>query len=127
MKIIIDGNDGTGKTSLVKSLNELGFNAIDRGIMTKMTDGYQPSLDDVKDCIFILLDVSIQESQKRLLKAGKDINEKYHNLADLSFYRSRFFHSFFDLKKLTPYVYLIDNSNTLESTLTKVKQLAESY
>jgi thymidylate kinase len=123
LKIIIDGNDGTGKTSLVKALNELGLNAVDRGILTKMTDGYDPSLEDVKNCLFVLLDVPIVESQRRLLEAGKDINEKYHNLADLSFYRSRFLQSFTALKRLTKHTCLIDNTESIQSAIEKITGL----
>ena len=39
MKIVLDGNDGTGKSTLARKLQELGFTDVkDRGIPTKMTD-----------------------------------------------------------------------------------------
>lgn len=38
MIIVIDGNDGTGKSTLVEKLRKDGYNVQDRGIPTKLTD-----------------------------------------------------------------------------------------
>lgn len=88
MRIEIDGNDGTGKTSLVQLLSELGIKAQDRGLITKKTDNPETPLE--KDTLYIILDASVETCQQRLLKAGKNLDEKYHTEDDLRFYRDRF-------------------------------------
>lgn len=88
MKIVVDGNDGTGKTTLVKSLREIGYNVDDRGIPTEMTDD-----DDIKgdaNHFYIILDCDVEISQARLKLAGKELSEKYHTKEDLRYYRQRF-------------------------------------
>src|SRR3989339_216044 len=88
MKIIIDGNDGVGKSTLVLSLKDLGYEVSDRGLPTIMTD--DPNTELKQNEIYIILDVSVEISQKRLLEAGKDLNERYHCLDDLKYYREKF-------------------------------------
>lgn len=88
MKIVIDGNDGTGKSTLVKELKKLGHDACDRGIPTKMTDDF--SLKLAEDEFYVILDASIAICQQRLQKAGKSLEEQYHNKKDLEKYRKRF-------------------------------------
>jgi len=88
MKIVIDGNDGTGKSTLVKELKKLGYDVSDRGIPTKMTDN--PSLKLAKDEFYVILDAPITVCQQRLQKAGKNLEEPYHNKNDLQRYWKRF-------------------------------------
>jgi predicted ATPase len=47
VRLVVDGNDGTGKSTLVEALRLRGFAAADRGIPTKMTDdrGIRPPDD----------------------------------------------------------------------------------
>ena len=90
MKFIIDGNDGTGKTTLINGLRKFGVTAelADRGLPTKMTD--DPTLEPSDDEFYFILDVDVETSRARLAEAGKDLNEKYHTVEDLTFYRKRF-------------------------------------
>ncbi|MBI5153491.1 MAG: hypothetical protein HZA36_03480 [Parcubacteria group bacterium] len=90
MKVIVDGNDGTGKTTLVCALKKKGYHAYDRGIPTTLT-----MLDDIPfeiptDEIYIILDVPVEVSQERLLRAGKSLNQPFHTIRDLTYYRRRF-------------------------------------
>ncbi|MBI3632485.1 MAG: hypothetical protein HY225_03490 [Candidatus Vogelbacteria bacterium] len=88
LMIVVDGNDGTGKTSLVVGLNGSGYKAQDRGIPTKMTD--DPAVKPKDDEYYIILDASVDICQERLASAGKDLTEKYHTVADLIKYRELF-------------------------------------
>lgn len=94
MNIIIDGNDGCGKSTVIKHLVTAGYkNVIDRGLPTYLTDNLRDiSVHNNKptnDC-FIILDCTAETSQKRLLMANKSLNEKYHTRKDLLKYRSLF-------------------------------------
>ena len=88
MKLVVDGNDGTGKSTLVGMLRQLGYEVSDRGIPTKMTDDNSITASDEE--FYFILDVPVEVSQARLLKAGRDLKERYHTLEDLVFYRERF-------------------------------------
>lgn len=88
MKIIVDGNDGLGKSTLVKALLERGIHASDRGIPTKMTDN--PNIVALDGEFYLILDAPIEISRARLEQAGKDLTERYHTVDDLRFYRDRF-------------------------------------
>ena len=89
--IVIDGNDGTGKSTAVDKLRKMGWNVKDRGQATKLTDDAFADLP-AKNEINIILDVPVEISQQRLLKAGKSLNEPYHNEVDLRHYREEFLH-----------------------------------
>lgn len=86
--IVIDGNDGTGKTTLADALTELGFRVSDRGLPTKMTEGMSSGGDP--DEIYLILDADPQVSLSRLAAAGRDMTEKYHTIHSLHDYRNRF-------------------------------------
>jgi len=86
--IEIDGNDGTGKTTLVSLLKKYGIHAIDRGKMTKATDN--PELLPEKGSCYILLNAPVKTCQQRLLAAGKSLDEPYHCEEDLVYYEKRF-------------------------------------
>ncbi len=88
MRVEIDGNDGTGKTTLVAALREAGVHVSDRGKMTLATDN--PNLRPEESVIYILLDCPVRVSRARLEAAGKSLEEKYHTVQDLTFYRKRF-------------------------------------
>ncbi|MBI2473496.1 hypothetical protein HYV70_03020 [Candidatus Uhrbacteria bacterium] len=88
MKIVIDGNDGTGKSTIVALLREQGYDVQDRGIPTKMTDN--ESVAPQEDEFYLILDVPVELSRARLAKAGRNLNEKYHTVEDLTHYRERF-------------------------------------
>lgn len=88
MKIIVDGNDGTGKSTLVSRLLGAGYTVADRGLPTKMTD--QDTLTENSDEFYLILDASVSTSRHRLQLAGRNLNEKYHTVEDLTHYRRRF-------------------------------------
>jgi len=88
MRVVVDGNDGLGKSTLVAALRQLGYEVSDRGLPTKMTD--DPSLAENKDEFYLILDAPVEVSRQRLAQAGKDLNERYHTVEDLTYYRQRF-------------------------------------
>jgi ATP phosphoribosyltransferase len=87
--IIVDGNDGTGKTTLVASLAAMGYEVRDRGLPTKATvDGMPDTIPE--DEVYIILDVPEELSRARLEKSGKDLNEYWHTPEALTLYRAKF-------------------------------------
>lgn len=115
LKVIIDGNDGLGKSTLAQSLTQLGFQVKDRGIPSLMTDDESVVCRD--DEIYVILDAPIEISRTRLAQAGKNLNEKYHTIEDLTYYRQRFKDI---LSKLEPNVIVIDASESSENVLNSV-------
>ena len=86
--VVVDGNDGTGKSTLVTALRAYGYTVLDRGIPTKMTDDDVLNGNDRE--VYLILDAPIEVSRERLARAGRDLTEKYHTLEDLAYYRERF-------------------------------------
>lgn len=93
MKIVeIDGNDGVGKTFIINELSKK-FNKgdvifRDRGQLTKATDSDIFIKED--NVIYILLDCDENISQNRIKERGDSIEEKYHTMEDLKYYRKKF-------------------------------------
>jgi len=95
--IVVDGNDGTGKSTLVASLRALGYEVADRGLPTKLTDAVGPNLERAMETddratgeLYVILDAPVEVSRARLAAANRDLDEKYHTVADLTYYRDRF-------------------------------------
>jgi non-canonical purine NTP pyrophosphatase (RdgB/HAM1 family) len=109
--IVVDGNDGTGKSTLAADLRALGFTVKDRGVPTKMTD--DPSVKGVPNEIYLVLDAPIEVCQARLRQAGKSLEEKYHTKEDLEHYRARFA----DVVKKLANAHAIDAAGTREAVL----------
>ncbi|GAB4193335.1 MAG: hypothetical protein OHK0022_08060 [Roseiflexaceae bacterium] len=88
MIVCIDGNDGTGKTSLIALLRQHrpGITFQDRGRPTAMTDGGDAAPAD----LYLILTASVATCRKRLAAAGKSLDERYHTEADLRHYEQRF-------------------------------------
>jgi thymidylate kinase len=122
MIIILDGNDGVGKSTLFAALKSRGYDVIDRGLPTKMTDNpaLRPGPEHAGE-VYCILDVPVEVSRHRLAAAGKDLNEKYHTIEDLTHYRRRYQ----EVAEILG-VPLIDSSGTQEETLAKVETYLES-
>ncbi len=98
--VFVDGNDGTGKTTLVRNLREyldklervfgdLGVQLHDRGVATQATESEGPHSIRTTD-VYVILDASPETSQRRLAERGADLGEKYHTLDSLEDYRDLF-------------------------------------
>jgi thymidylate kinase len=105
MRIVVDGNDGTGKSTLVAALRGRGVEAADRGLPTKMSD--DPTLAPGEDELYLILDAPVEVCRERLRRGGKDLAERYHTVDDLTHYRERFL----EIARL-PQARLIDASGT---------------
>lgn len=86
--IVVDGNDGTGKTTLVTSLYNLGYEVCDRGMPSKATLG-EPIIANDNET-YIILDASLKESKSRLMMAGKDMSEYWHTDESLFYFGNKF-------------------------------------
>ena len=108
-KIIIDGNDGTGKTFRVNLLRKMfpNIEIEDRGIFSDKTlddslfeynkvssiihrKNFVNSIEEQKDTLFIICDASVETCQKRISERGDSREEEYHNKKDLTKYKGRF-------------------------------------
>lgn len=87
-RVVVDGNDGTGKSTLVAALRAEGYDVADRGVPTRRTDN--PDFPAVEGEVYIILDATPILCQDRLSAAGKSTEERFHTLKDLIHYRSRF-------------------------------------
>lgn len=96
--IEIDGNDGVGKTYTIERLKEelpelekecnchIVFK--DRGALSQATITGQ--FQKESDHVYIILDASIEYCQKNIVKRGDSLDEPYHNVNDLVYYRQKF-------------------------------------
>ena len=126
-KIIIDGNDGTGKTTRLVQLKRMFPNIKyeDRGIFSKMTlvdelfnrtgnyDEIQKKFhEDVQkdsSTLYIICRASSEVCQKRILERGDSIKEEFHTLDDLNKYNNRF-DILVDIVKDLPNVMVVDTT-----------------
>lgn len=113
-RIIIDGNDGTGKTTRVKCLQEV-FNKyvgnveiLDRGPFSEATlndNLFTPEnlvwpnsetwdfinkIRDDEDTFYVIIDLPVADCQSRIVDRGDSIDAPFHNYTDLCVYRERF-------------------------------------
>lgn len=106
-KVVVDGNDGTGKTATINKLKALMPNIEfeDRGIFSEATlddDLFDNRKNNEKvkefynkvansyNTLFVIVDAEPEVCQKRILERGDSIEEEYHNMDDLKKYRDRF-------------------------------------
>jgi thymidylate kinase len=119
MRIVVDGNDGTGKSTLVAALRGRGIEAADRGLPTKMSD--DPTLAPAEDELYLILDAPVEVCRERLDTAGKDLAERYHTVDALTHYRERYL----EIARL-PQARLVDASGTpaevLDAALRALEQ-----
>ncbi len=113
-----DGNDGTGKTYTIKVLSKVFPNCIfiDRGLFSKATllsdenDEMYKYIDDNIDMnrIYIILDDYPEHCQMLIKRRGDSIEEKYHTIEDLEYYRKQFTNLYgYCCKKNYDNVYLV--------------------
>jgi thymidylate kinase len=119
--VVVDGNDGTGKSTLVETLRARGFTVKDRGVPTHMTD--HPDGEPVVGEVYIILDAPIRVSRQRLESAGKDLNERYHTEKDLQHYRTRFKEVAAELPRCALVDAQGEPGTVLERTLTALERL----
>lgn len=89
MTIVVDGNDGTGKSTLVASLRRKGFRVSDRGVPTKLTVDDHTEAPSKEDA-YVILTAPIEVSRARLAQAGKDLAEEWHTVESLTFFANKF-------------------------------------
>lgn len=127
-KIVIDGNDGTGKTTRLVQLKKMFPNIKyeDRGIFSKMTlidelfnrnknyvtlsQKFYESIKQDSSTLYIIYRASSEICQKRILERGDSIEEEFHTLDDLNKYNQRF-DDLIDIVKDLPNIMVVDTSN----------------
>lgn len=119
--VVVDGNDGAGKTTLVELLRQHGYTVTDRGIPTKRTD--DSSVKPVPGEVYLILDVPVKVSRERLQKAGKDLTERYHTVKDLTYYRKRFQ----VVARQLPNCFLIDANVSEAELLAKALSVLQQF
>jgi thymidylate kinase len=87
-KIIVDGMDGSGKSTLVSALRELGYPVQDRGNATHMVD--DDTLTAEPQAFYVILLAPVGVCRARLAAAGKPLDEWCHTEESLSHYRRRY-------------------------------------
>lgn len=116
MKVYIEGSDGCGKSTLVKSLIALGYDAYDRGGLTKTT------LDGInrykQGDIYIILNCPTEICRERLAAAGKDLNEVWHTEESINFYWKKFV-KYSSMYKAS----FVDSRGSKETTLKNVLRI----
>lgn len=92
-RIVIEGSDGTGKTTIVNLLRGAGFtNVHDRGEISRWTLNQSVELDP--DTTYIVLVATPETSLKRLQERGANMTEEYHTLESLRYFYDLFsYHS----------------------------------
>lgn len=112
-KLVLDGNDGTGKSSRAKAIQEvLGIEVSERGPLSKLTDCdeiFSPyvkegesielstealeAINEIKnntDTLYVILDAPVIKCQQHIVARGDLLDAPYHNFRDLCYYRERF-------------------------------------
>ena len=114
-KIVFDGHDGVGKSTRIEEMKKLfpGVEFSDRGIFSEFTmkkemfeekktglfdsifrgglkEKFYNTIRANKDTLYIILDATPEECQRRILARGGHIDCEFHNMHDLVMYRERF-------------------------------------
>jgi thymidylate kinase len=120
MKICIDGNDGTGKTTLIAHLRKKypNLEIQDRGLPTQLTIGKDAEPAD----LYIILSCKPEISQERLRLSGKSLDEYYHQYDNLvSFHKA-----FLELATARGWT-IIDASQRPEQVLAEVGSILQEW
>lgn len=88
MKICIDGNDGTGKSTIISLLKEIYPNItfMDRGLPSAMTINENAEAADY----YFILTCPVSVSLERLKNANRDMNEYWHLPETLTYFHGKF-------------------------------------
>ncbi len=132
-KIVFDGHDGVGKSTRIEEIKKLfpGVEFSDRGIFSEATmnkklfgpsDSYNwcdeeefcdeektkfyKTIRDNSDTLYIILDATPEECQRRILARGGHIDCEFHNMHDLVMYRERFKKLFYLVSELPNVMYV---------------------
>jgi deoxyadenosine/deoxycytidine kinase len=114
-RIVIDGNDGTGKTTRLEKMKEIFPNIEfrDRGVFSEMTlvdmlftqfekydyasyeaykkkEEFCKTIREDKDTLYIICRASAEVCQERIKMRGDSIEDEYHTMEDLVKYGKRF-------------------------------------
>lgn len=88
-----------------------------------MTD--DDTLDPIEGEYYLILDVPVDISRKRLEAAGKDLTEQYHTVEDLTHYRRRYQEI---AEVLDPRCHaVIDASGSLDETFYRALTALEAF
>ncbi|WQJ53533.1 MAG: ATP phosphoribosyltransferase [Wendovervirus sonii] len=104
INVYVEGNDGTGKTWLISQLQKrfntpkmifhdrckLSELTLDDNIVSANYNEFINSKGLDKDGIYIILDDTILNCQKRILSRGDSLDEKFHTYEDLMIFRERY-------------------------------------
>ena len=89
LRIVVEGNDGTGKSTLVRGLRALGFaNVEDRAEMTLASD--DDSVGPAPETTYLLVHCRWETSHERLVASGADMKDQYHQPSALRHYADKF-------------------------------------
>lgn len=134
-KIVFDGHDGVGKSTRIEEMKKLfpGIEYSDRGIFSESTmnkklfgpadahdfcrqeefyqeiDKFYNTIKDNSDTLYVILDATPEECQRRILARGGHIDCEFHNMHDLVMYRERF-KALLGIVKDLPNVMVIDTT-----------------
>ncbi|MBO6255035.1 MAG: hypothetical protein J6O49_15545 [Bacteroidaceae bacterium] len=125
-KIVFDGHDGVGKSTRIEEMKKLfpGLEYSDRGIFSEATmnfkvegenewypekEKFYTTVRTNTDTLYIILDATPEECQRRILARGGHIDCEFHNMHDLVMYRRRF-KVLLDMVKDLPNVMVIDTT-----------------
>jgi thymidylate kinase len=116
MKICIDGNDGTGKSTLIAALKQLfpEHEYQDRGLPSAMTVGDDAAPAD----LYVILSCPVETSTQRLVAAERNMTDHWHLPETLHKYHKMFV----DLAQLHGW-HLIDSTVSIEKMTEIVRAL----
>ena len=110
-KIVIDGNDGSGKTYRCTELKKLFPNVeiddrglfsdvtlddelfceyLSKGIVSERCKKFVEKVDEETETLFVILMTDPEIAQRRIISRGDSIDEEFHTMDDLKKYNRRF-------------------------------------
>ncbi len=121
MIVVVDGNEGTGKSTLVRALQKLHLDARDGGAPSHIAD--HPDAPYVDGEVYVILDLPVRTCRRRLKKAGRDLQNPRHTKEGLTRYAQRFL----EIAPELPHCAIVSAkgkpATVLERTLTALARL----